>query len=128
MNRKKSGTSVRKFEYGHPFMTKDMSHIVLKLVLLRRIKSGEIYSYALVKELTTSRFSGFLKKYCTDAKNDIYNTVKALEKSGYIKVDARIDDGKLKRYYSITERGEDVLKESKEIFLKSMNELMEIVG
>ncbi|MGI0100469.1 MAG: PadR family transcriptional regulator [Candidatus Micrarchaeaceae archaeon] len=118
----------RRFEYAHPFMTKDMSHIVMKLVLLDRIAKNEVYSYALVKELSTSKFSHFMRKYSIDTKNDIYNTVKALEKGGYVKVKARVDDGKLKKYYHITQRGRNALKESKKLFVNSMSELMKIVG
>ncbi|MDE1871501.1 MAG: PadR family transcriptional regulator [Candidatus Micrarchaeota archaeon] len=120
--------AAQKYKYEHPFMTKDMARTVLKIVLLKRIERGEIYSYALIKELNASRFSMFLKKYSTDPKNDIYNTVKALEKSGYIKLDARIDGGKLKNYYKITAKGSNALKESKGLFMKSMRELVKILG
>jgi DNA-binding PadR family transcriptional regulator len=126
MVRKKKTTA--KDNYGHPFMNKDMSHIVLKLVLLRRIEQGEVYSYAMVKELGNSKFSFFLKKYCLDVKNDTYNTLKALEKSGYIKVDSRIENGRLKKYYYITARGKNAIKNSKLLFMKNMKELMKIIG
>ncbi len=124
----KSSGNASKYDYGHPFMNKDMSHIVLKLVLLRRIEQGEVYSYALIKELEHSKFSGFLKKYSLDVKNDTYNTVKALEKSGYIRVKSKIEGGRLKKYYYITAHGKNALKNSKMLFMKSMKELMEIVG
>ena len=117
-----------KFEYTHPFMNKDMSHIVLKLVLLRRIEKSPVYSYALVKELRESRFSGFLKKFSLDVKNDTYNTIKVLEKSGYIKVTSKIENGRLKKYYTITKVGKTALKDARTLFMNSMSELMKIVS
>ena len=111
---------------GNPYMTKDMMHIVLKLILLRKIQKREIYSYALIKEFDNPKILHFLKNH-SGVKNDIYNTVKALEKSGYIKMSARINSGRLKKYYRITDRGKKAIRESRALFLKSMKELMKIV-
>ena len=52
----------KKYDYGNPYMTKDMAHIVLKLVLLRRIQKKDVYSYALIKEMgTTGHMSKFIR-------------------------------------------------------------------
>ena len=112
----------------NPYMTKDMSHMILKLIMLRKIEKNEVYSYALLKELDNERICSLLKKKVGGVKNDIYNTAKALEKSGYISVTARIENGKLKKYYRITANGKKAIVESKKLFLNSMKELMNIVG
>lgn len=123
----KSNNKIKKFEFGNPYMTKDLARIILKLVVLRRIAQKEVYSYALIKEFDQPKISHFLKKHGSGVKNDIYNTVKALEKSGYINVKAKIESGRLKKYYSITEQGKRALRESKVLFLNSVRELMDIV-
>ena len=112
--------------HGNPYMTKDMARIVLKLILLRRIQKSEVYSYALIKEFDNPRISGLLKKK-SGVKNDIYNVVKVLEQTGYIKSTARMDAGRLKKYYSITPKGKIALKESKRLFMESMKGLMMIL-
>ncbi len=113
--------------HRNPYMTKDMARIVLKLILLHRIKREGAYSYALIKELDNPRISKLLKKR-SSAKNDIYNTVNILERSGYIKARSKIENGRLKKYYHITARGNDILKESKKLFMRTMRDLMGILG
>jgi DNA-binding PadR family transcriptional regulator len=114
-------------DFGRTFLNKGVRGIAMKLVLLKRISKGEIYSYALLKEIDQkSGFFGHLRRHGVGIKNDIYNTMKALEKSGYIRMDARIDNGRLKKYYSITKSGKDVLKQTRRILTSSMQSLMEI--
>ncbi|MGD0729357.1 MAG: helix-turn-helix transcriptional regulator [Candidatus Micrarchaeaceae archaeon] len=122
-----ANVAMKKQAFGSPYMTKDLARIVLKLIVLRHIEKKEVYSYALIKDFNNPKISEFLKKHGSTVKNDIYNTVKALEKSGYIKVRAKVSDGRLKKYYYITERGKKAIKESKMLFLKSMKELMHII-
>ncbi len=116
-----------KDDFSHTFLSKGVQSIALKLVLLKRIGRKEVYSYALLKELgAKSNFLKHLKHHGMNAKNDIYNTVKALEKSGYIKMDARIEGGRLKKYYSITKSGRTVLRQTRKILRSSVKNLIEI--
>ena len=110
------------------YMNKDMRHIVLKLLILKRIKSGRTYSYALLKEFSNDRISGLLQKEKGNVKNDIYNTINALEKSGYIKVKADVNNARLKKYCTLTRSGKATLAQTKRIFISSMKSLMEIMG
>ena len=112
---------------GHAYMTKDMPHIILKLLVLKKMLSKNVYSYALIKEFSGTHISHFIEAHGGSVKNDIYNTVKALEKSGYISTKAIIDGGRLKKYYKITSSGKRALRESKQLFRKNMKELMEII-
>lgn len=111
-----------------PYMNKDMRHIVLKLLLLKRIKGGRTYSYALVKEFSNDKISGLLQKKQDNVKNDIYNTINALEKSGYIKVKAETGKIRPKKYYTITKSGNSALLQTKKLFMSSMKGLMKILG
>jgi DNA-binding PadR family transcriptional regulator len=112
----------------HTFLGKGVQSMALKLILLKRIGKKEIYSYALLKELgTKSSFLKHLRHHGMNVKNDIYNTVKALEKSGYIKTDVRIEGGRLKKYYSITKEGRVALKQTGKILRSSLNNLIEIM-
>lgn len=113
---------------GNPYMTKDMKRQVLKLMVLRRIRAGRAYSYAIIKELGNEHLSMFLKKDTGSVKNDVYNTINALERSGYIKFSPASGMAGGKKYYVITAKGKRVLTESKRLFLASMRELMRILG
>jgi DNA-binding PadR family transcriptional regulator len=114
--------------HENPYMNKDMRHMVLKLLILKRIKSGRTYSYALIKEFSNERISGLLQKDHTNVKNDIYNTINALEKSGYIKVKAETGKIRPKKYYTITKSGNAALLQTKRLFMGSMKNLMKILG
>lgn len=123
----KQDLSKGKISFENPFVSKDMRRMRLKLTLLMRIKQGRIYSYALMKELSHSKHFLLFRHLGLSFKNDIYNTVKSLEKSGYIKVNAIIEDNRMKKYYTITNKGKKALAESKKLFLHSMKELMKLL-
>lgn len=111
----------------NPYINKDMRHMMLKLLLLRRIKSGRTYSYALIKEFSNERIPKILQKKPGSVKNDIYNTINALEKSGYIRVKVETDRMRVKKYYTITKSGNYALAQTKRLFMNSMKSLMEIL-
>jgi len=117
-----------KDDFGRTFLNKGVQSMALKLVLLKRIGQSEVYSYALLKELgSKGSILKHLRHHGMDVKNSVYNTVKALEKSGYIRMKARIDGGRLKKYYSITTSGRSVLKQTRRVLISSTKNLMEIV-
>lgn len=53
----------------------------------------------------------------------LYPTLHGLEKDGYLERSSRVVDGKVRKYYTITEQGLEVLKEAR----KKMCELTEEV-
>ncbi len=83
------------------FMTKDMRRTILKIRILVRIKSSSTYPYALIKEFENGHAAAF---FGSTIKNDIYNILGSLEKSGYIKAVVRSSDNG-KKYYVITKKG-----------------------
>jgi DNA-binding PadR family transcriptional regulator len=118
---------INKLADQNRYMSKDMRHIVLKLLILKSIKNGKTYSYALVKKFSNDRISGMLQKKDGEVKNDIYNTINALEKSGYIKAKSGVNNERSKKYYTLTSSGKATLAQTKRIFLSSMKSLMEIM-
>ncbi len=118
--------------YGRPFIKRGFVGVILKLMVLKRIAIGEVYSYALLKEFK-QRTRHFNKGQGTPnmrgavTKNDVYNTVNALERSGYIRVRARIEGGRLKKYYSITGEGKLALKEARGVFSNGLRMLMQVM-
>lgn len=111
------------------YMNKDVKKIMLKFRLLHEISLKPSYSYelfeGLCKAAAASKFFGRSK---AEIKNDIYNTINALEKSGYIKSVSKVEDGKLKNYCYITPLGRKTMRKSKAFFLKSVSQLAKIVG
>lgn len=97
------------------FLSKDMKKTIFKIRLLGRISFSKINSYALMKEFAGNkdfvRFFGGEK----DIKNEIYNTLASLEKSNYIKMTQKVENGRLKNYYTITKRGKDVMKSARKV-------------
>lgn len=102
------------------FISKDMYHAVLKLVLLTKIRKEKTYSYKLLKDISKhlSPISG--KK---DIKSDIYNTINLLENAGYIKVDVQMERNRTKKYYSLTKEGIKVHDNAKMVFRDAMTEV-----
>ncbi len=103
------------------FITKEVRHAVLKVVLLKRIQRKKSYSYQLFKDICEHhRFSGPDK---ADMKNDVYNTISSLENSGYIKASVETEANRVKKYYRITKKGERALLETQKIFKNAVKEI-----
>jgi DNA-binding PadR family transcriptional regulator len=99
-------------------MPMEAKRIILKIRILGRLKlGGPIYSYALIKEFNKE---GFAKFYGITLKNDLYNALRVLEKSGYIKVASKVERGKVKNYYTITKRGSVALGSVGKMIIKSI--------
>ncbi len=116
-----------KGRYGaQNYITKDMYHTIMKLVLLNMIKEQETYTYSMLKHVAKIAKTRHFP-HGGNVKNDIYNTVAALENAGYIRVQVRLDGRKAKKYYSITPRGMAALKDSRKALssaLKSVNSIL----
>ncbi len=116
--------------FKHPiagYIDKDMRHIILKLVLVQKISKGPVYSYALISKLNNTRISNLLNKKGMALKNDIYNTLSSLERSGYIKSTSKLEKGKTRNYYKLTPNGKRILNESRTLFMKTMKELINVM-
>jgi hypothetical protein len=76
-------------KWSHPdnFMTKDVRRVMLKFRLLHEIAQKPSYSYELFEGLCKSAAaSKFFGRSKAEIKNDIYNTINALEEVGLHKI------------------------------------------
>lgn len=112
---------------ANPYLTKDMRRQILKIMILQRIKSSSAYSYAIIKEFDNPHMSTFLQGGSARVKNDVYNTIAALERSGYIRHQIRAGSSSTKKYYNITPKGKEALRVHKKIFMSAMKEFMKIL-
>ena len=109
------------------YLNKDMCRMILKIRLLYRISHKSTYSYALIEEFSHGPVSHLMGKSGKGLKNDVYNTLTSLEKSGFIVSKAKIEGGKLKNYYHVTSVGKGAIKESKRLMADSFKEIAKIV-
>ena len=112
-----------RLEGSNDYFTKDMKKMILKMRIMARIKYGKVYSYGLVKEFGDSHFA---KMMGSSLKNDIYNTITSLKKGGYIRESKKIEKGRAKKYYTITRRGESVMKSATLIQKETLREISKL--
>ena len=55
----------------------------------------------------------------------LYPTLHRLEKEGYLKQDSKLVSGKVRKYYTITDRGSEVLKEARSKIKELVEEVLE---
>ena len=104
------------------FIGKEMKKTMLKIFLLRRIAKTKTNSYTLLKEMS-KRFSSRFFDSKEQIKNEIYNTINSLEKSGYIKSSKRVENGRAKNYYVLTLSGKHVVLSARMLFRKHLKAL-----
>lgn len=110
------------------FINKDMRGTMLKLRILRRMSKSKTNSYALLKEFVANKqFKKYLGK-SRDIKNEVYNTINSLEKFRYIKSIQKTENGRLKNYYTLTDKGNKVLKSARRIFRTHIRELTSLLN
>lgn len=105
------------------FLGTEMRRLILRVRILVRIKAGKVYSYALMKEFSSGPFSRFMGR---NIKNDVYNTIKSLEQSGYIRMSTKQEGGRPKKYYKLTKKGLVVLKSARGIQKEAAKELSKL--
>ncbi|MCW6159599.1 MAG: helix-turn-helix transcriptional regulator [Candidatus Micrarchaeales archaeon] len=105
------------------FLGREMGMVVLRLRVLYRIKREKMYTYALLKEFDKIPFFKLLGK---DIKNDVYNTINSLKQGGYVRVSTKLEDGRMKKYYTITKKGDNVLKSALKVREETAKELSKL--
>lgn len=86
---------------------------LLDVCVLAAIKGGDSYGYKIIKDL---------KPYIELSESTLYTVLKRLESSGMLAVKTAEHNGRLRKYYHITEAG---LKRIEE-FKKDWQEIMSI--
>lgn len=69
---------------------------LLEVSVLAAIKDGESYGYQIVKDI---------KPYITISESTLYPILRRLEESGMLTVRSAEHNGRLRKYYRITEKG-----------------------
>lgn len=106
---------------------KDMHKGIVKIMILSYIKKHRTYPYQLlgiIKSLKPLHDHG---AHVTITKNDIYNMTSALEKGGYIRSSTVMSGRKAKKVFTITKRGDAVVKNKNRIFFAMIAQLKRLV-
>jgi DNA-binding PadR family transcriptional regulator len=83
--------------------------------------------YTLLKEMRKRRRFAKALGGISGMKSTIYNTIKGLEESGYIKAIQKTENGRNKVYYTITGEGKKVLRSAKRLITNHLKELSSIL-
>ena len=78
---------------------------LLDVCVLAAIQDGESYGYRIIKEM---------KPYLEMSESTLYTILKRLEGAGMLTVRTAEHDGRLRKYYKITDRGRGRLAEFRE--------------
>ncbi len=84
---------------------------LLDVCVLAAIKDGESYGYRIIKEM---------KPYLEMSESTLYTILKRLEGAGMLTVRTAEHDGRLRKYYNITNRGRARLAEFQEDWKEMM--------
>lgn len=82
-----------------------MKRGILDICVLAAIKKEESYGYQIIKEM---------KPYVDVSESTLYPILRRLEASNCLTVRSAEHNGRLRRYYSITQAGKNRLKEFRE--------------
>lgn len=81
---------------------------LLDVCVLAAIKGSDSYGYKIIKDM---------KPYVELSESTLYTILKRLENLGHLTVRSVEHDGRIRKYYRITETGLDRIKEFKEDWL-----------
>ena len=123
---RKASEVMDKKEFSSKYMSKEMRRMIFKLMLLSEIKEKKRYPYELI-ELMAAQKATFIGSKKNEIKNDIYNIIRSLEKSGYVKLVPGSSRKQDKKYYKITPQGRAALLKSKKLMLSYMKELVRLI-
>ena len=88
----------------------------IKIHILFHAGEGPIYGVGIMEELRRHGYE--------ISPGLIYPALRALERQGLLKSNESVIDGKVRKYYQITEKGLDMLDESKSKIKELVNEVL----
>lgn len=94
-------------------MNSQLKRGLLEFCVLAVLKKGESYGYQIVKDVS---------RVIDMSESTLYPILKRLEAGEYVKLHSVEYNGRLRKYYQITQGGEDYIKE----FLKDWNQVTEV--
>jgi PadR family transcriptional regulator PadR len=89
----------------------------IKIHILYHASKEPIFGVGIVEEL--SRHGYYL------SPGTLYPTLHRLVKEGYLKQDSKLVGGKVRKYYTITESGLEVLKQSRDKISELVDEVLD---
>lgn len=89
----------------------------IKIHILYHASKEPIFGVGIVEEL--SRHGYYL------SPGTLYPTLHRLAKEGYLKQDSKLVGGKVRKYYTITESGLEVLKQSRDKISELVDEVLD---
>jgi DNA-binding PadR family transcriptional regulator len=104
-------------------LTKDMKKVMIKIKILKIIATNRMYSYAIINEIANSQNLTKFFNRREAIKDEVYNTINILEKSGYIRVARQSTTVRVVKYYEITKEGKSVLNSAKKVYAASIKEI-----
>ena len=81
--------------------------ILDSLILMQIIREGPLHGYALAVSINEN--IGW-----KPSQTAVYNSLKSMENEGLVSAEEKIESGRVQRIYSITEKGRESFKETKE--------------
>lgn len=92
----------------------------IKIHILYHASKEPIFGVEISEELTRHGYHL--------SSGTLYPTLHRLEKEGYLKQNPKVVDGKVRKYYTITEQGNAVLKEASRKIKELVEEVLEENG
>ncbi|HDN50228.1 MAG TPA: PadR family transcriptional regulator [Thermoplasmatales archaeon] len=89
----------------------------IRIHLLYHADKGEIYGVEMMEELRRHGYA--------ISPGTLYPILHSLERDGYLVSNSKNVHGKVRRYYRITRRGEQILKEARKKIRELIDEVME---
>jgi DNA-binding PadR family transcriptional regulator len=102
---------------GTERLTRDFFLGFIKIHLLHHAAEEPVYGLAMIEEL---RRHGYVLSPGT-----LYPVLHGLEAAGYLSKEDRIVEGKVRKYYSITEPGRQALDEARALIRELVDEVLE---
>jgi PadR family transcriptional regulator PadR len=89
----------------------------IKIHILYHASKEPIFGVGIVEELS--------RHGCYLSPGTLYPTLHRLAKEGYLKQDSKLVGGKVRKYYTITESGLEVLKQSRDKISELVDEVLD---
>ncbi len=97
-------------------MLKDLFLGFVKTHILYHASRGPIYGVEMLEELARHGYRL--------SPGTLYPTLHRLEQDGYLSAQRKVVNGKVRRYYTITQPGQEILDEAKQRIAELVNEVL----
>jgi DNA-binding PadR family transcriptional regulator len=98
-------------------MLRDFFLGFVKIHILHHAAEEPIYGLAIIEELQTHGYEL--------SPGTLYPILHAMERDGYLEHESRTVEGKVRKYYTITDQGREALREAKEKIHELVDEVID---